>query len=188
MSIVNSNNFLYKTVDGVKQFFSPLVSAATVVRKDGTRLEQDGIVSADTLHGKVWSEMILEIYPVGSIYISASATSPASLFGGTWEQIEGRFLLACGDNGDGWNYSPGSTGGEPTHKLTVNEMPSHTHVIYRNTGTDDSNFSGHIANRVAANDTDDAQKQTVTSDATGGSAAHNNMPPYLAVYMWKRVN
>ena len=48
MSIVYSNNFLHKTVDGVKQFFSPLVNAATVVRKDGTRLEQDGKVYADT--------------------------------------------------------------------------------------------------------------------------------------------
>ena len=48
MSIVNSNNFLHKTVDGVKQFFSPLVNAATVVLKDGTRLEKDGRIHADT--------------------------------------------------------------------------------------------------------------------------------------------
>ena len=48
MSIVNSNNFLHKTVDGVKQFFSPLVHAATVVLKDGTRLEKDGKIHADT--------------------------------------------------------------------------------------------------------------------------------------------
>lgn len=56
MSIVNSNNFLHKTVDGVKQFFSPLVNAATVVRKDGTRLEQDGVINADKLGGVAASE------------------------------------------------------------------------------------------------------------------------------------
>lgn len=56
MSIVNSNNFLHKTVDGVKQFFSPLVNAATVVRKDGTRLEQDGVIDADKLGGVAASD------------------------------------------------------------------------------------------------------------------------------------
>lgn len=165
----------------------PLTTADQVILSDGSRLEKAGKINVDKLGGRTLAEIMLALYPVGAVYISVNSTSPASLFGGTWEQIKGRFLLAYGDNGDGWNYSLGSTGGEPTHKLTVNEMPSHTHVIYRNIGTDDNNFSGHIANRVAANDTSDDNKQTVTSDATGGSAAHNNLPPYLAVCMWKRV-
>lgn len=61
-------------------------------------------------------------YPVGAVYISFADTDPSELFGGTWEPIEGRFLLAASSD-----YEVGSTGGEATHKLTVAEMPSHTH-------------------------------------------------------------
>ena len=185
----------------------PLTTADQVILSDGSRLEKnkqitannseklnnvaaseyalktDTVLNSEKLGGKTLAEIMLEIYPVGAVYISVNSTSPASLFGGTWETLNDVFLLAAGSYANA-----GTFGGEPTHKLTVNEMPSHTHVIYRNTGTDDNNFSGHIANRVAANDTSDTNKQTVTSDATGGSAAHNNMPPYLAVYMWKRMS
>ena len=160
----------------------PLTTADQVILSDGSRLEKDGKINADKLGGRTLAEIMLALYPVGAVYISVNSTSPASLFGGEWQILNDIFLLAAGSYANA-----GTFGGEATHTLTVNEMPSHTHVIYRNTGTDDNNFSGHIANRVAANDTSDDNKQTVTSDATGGNAAHNNMPPYLAVYMWKRV-
>ena len=62
-------------------------------------------------------------FPIGSIYLSVNSTSPASLFGGTWEKIKDKFLLASGDT-----YSAGATGGEATHTLTIEEMPSHSHV------------------------------------------------------------
>ena len=62
------------------------------------------------------------IYPVGSIYLSVNSANPQTLFGGTWEQLKDRFLLGAGDG-----YSAGSVGGEATHKLTTNEMPSHKH-------------------------------------------------------------
>lgn len=65
---------------------------------------------------------IYNLYPVGSIYMSVNSTNPSNYFGGTWEQIKDRFLLACGST-----YSNGSTGGETTHTLTVNEIPSHNH-------------------------------------------------------------
>lgn len=64
-----------------------------------------------------------KIYPIGSIYMSVNATSPSTLFGGTWVKIEGRFLL-----GSGGGYSLGAAGGEATHTLTIDEMPSHTHT------------------------------------------------------------
>ena len=63
-------------------------------------------------------------YPVGAIYISTVSTSPASLFGGTWEQLNDRFLLGAGDT-----YSAGSTGGEAEHTLTKAEMPNHSHTV-----------------------------------------------------------
>lgn len=50
----------------------------------------------------------LEIFPVGSIYTSINSTNPATLFGGTWEQIQGRFLLSASSS-----YAAGDTGGQP---------------------------------------------------------------------------
>lgn len=121
---------------------------------------------------------LLMVYPVGSIYISVNSTSPASLFGGTWEQIEDRFLLAAGST-----YGAGSTGGEAEHTLTIDEIPSHTHEVTRYTSTGDLTGTGYSR---------DQNVKTVKDTAygpypTGGGQPHNNMPPYLAVYMWKRV-
>ena len=76
----------------------------------------------ETTFDTMFAQKMLSIYPVGAIYMSVSSTSPASLFGGTWEQIQNRFLLAAGDT-----YAAGKTGGEATHTLTVEEMPAHNH-------------------------------------------------------------
>lgn len=118
------------------------------------------------------------IYPIGAIYLSVSATNPATLFGGKWEQIKDRFLLAAGDT-----YAIGTTGGEATHKLTVAEMPSHSHGIY---GAKSGN-TWPISN--AGNDWQLTTKSWNTNmlTNTGGNQAHNNMPPYIVVYVWKRV-
>ena len=120
---------------------------------------------------------IYNLYPVGSIYMSVNSTNPSNYFGGTWEQIKDRFLLACGST-----YSNGSTGGEATHTLTVNEIPSHNHPI-KNT-----NVGGGVTtyNTVKAEDKR-GWGGNIYTDNTGGGQAHNNMPPYLAVYIWKRV-
>ena len=124
---------------------------------------------------------LLTVYPVGSIYMSASATSPASLFGGTWEQLKDRFLLGAGDD-----YSAGNTGGEETHKLTVDEMPSHTHTTGSVVGNDGNMYG---VKRDYTNDSGTgAMYQALNMSNAGGDAAHNNMPPYLVVYMWKRVS
>ena len=70
-----------------------------------------------------------QIYPVGSIYITANATNPSVLFGGTWEQLKGKFLVGV-DSSDTDFETSGKTGGEKTHTLTIDEMPSHNHKIY----------------------------------------------------------
>lgn len=125
------------------------------------------------------------VYPVGSIYMSINSVSPDTLFGGTWEQLKDRFLLAAGDS-----YEVGSTGGEETHTLTVNEMPSHNHA-FTDTGRMlmwDSNCSP-LYDPSSYNGTD-GNIQTTWNTMTaysGGGAAHNNMPPYLTVYMWRRT-
>lgn len=119
---------------------------------------------------------MLDVYPVGSIYMSVNATSPQTLFGGTWEQIQDCFLLAAGSS-----YAAGSTGGEETHTLTISEMPSHNHNL-RIQGTETAANALTYAsqkNRYGAGGT--------LVQNTGGGQPHNNMPPYLAVYVWQRT-
>lgn len=133
----------------------------------------------DNFVAAIKSSIVNAIYPVGSIYMSVNSTSPATLFGGTWVQLKDRFLL-----GRGSTYSNGATGGEATHKLTVNEMPKHTHSIYYYLSSGSLSFGYNFSNKGAVS--------AVTVDSsgigiTGGDVAHNNMPPYLVVYMWKRT-
>ena len=124
----------------------------------------------------VASDSILNMtYPVGSIYISVNNTSPAVLFGGTWEQIQNRFLLSAGSS-----YSAGATGGEATHTLTIDEMPKHRHSSKGWAAVTD--YSGDYYTLGAQ-----GQSDNYTTNYTGGSQPHNNMPPYLVVYMWKRT-
>ena len=118
------------------------------------------------------------IWPVGSVYISVTDTSPEALFGGTWQRIEDRFLLAAGDS-----YPLGSTGGEAQHALTAAELPQHTHG-YDYTGQSD--VTGVTAIRVYDGDSRlNEYKGKATSNC--GGQAHNNMPPYVAVNIWKRT-
>ena len=119
-------------------------------------------------------------HPIGSIYITTTNVSPSNIFGGTWEQLKDRFLLACGDK-----YNPGTTGGEAEHTLSIDEMPSHYHET--------------ADNKILANDQDDypisfmnGTNARISQNAratlsTGGNLPHNNMPPYITVYVWKRV-
>ena len=117
------------------------------------------------------------VYPVGSIFLSVNSTSPATLFGGTWLQIEDKFLLAAGST-----YLAGDTGGEATHTLTINEMPAHRHgVYYRAVVGNGSQWTIDPGTKGTAND-----GEWAIQDA-GGNGAHNNMPPYLVVYVWKRT-
>lgn len=119
------------------------------------------------------------LHPVGSIYQSTDPTSPADLFGGTWEQIKDRFLLAAGDS-----HAAGSTGGEEEHVLTAAEMANHTHG-YDYTGQSITEGVNAIRLYKAASTQYNAYTGKATSNC--GGQAHNNMPPYLAVYTWRRT-
>lgn len=143
------------------------------------------------------NNILNSIYPIGSVYISTSAVSPADLFGGTWVQIKGRFLLGTGTPdanttaywgtditnlaGDSLNSPVREMGGESKHTLDVNQIPSHRHAaVFVAEGSGDFlTFQG--ANRVG-----DTNPWAYGSYA-GGGGAHNNMPPYFAVYMWERT-
>lgn len=125
------------------------------------------------------SAMLDKAYPVGSIYMSVNSTNPQNLFGGTWVQIKDRFLLAAGTT-----YKAGATGGEATHTLTVDEIPNHQHVLwYPNEGGEQSAAIGY----PEAGSKNTWYAEASKTAGAGGGAAHNNMPPYLTVYIWKRT-
>lgn len=137
-------------------------------------------------------------YPIGAIYMSVDSTNPGSIFGGTWERIKGRFLLSADDG----SYNVNNTGGEATHKLTVAEMPSHTHTITwaqyskrysevtngANNGQEFVGGSADEGHQLAAFWCYDGNERSGKIQTVGSSNSHNNMPPYLVVYMWKRVS
>lgn len=150
---------------------------------------------------------LLAAYPIGSFYISLVSIDPGILFGGTWDQITGRFLIATGANEDNttnywgnlsansFNCPAGELGGEAWHTLSVNELASHQHPadegnanvgylrsaagVSRRTVASGSGATNHYYGSEAFSRT--------TGTYTGGNAGHNNMPPYLAVYMWTRI-
>lgn len=135
-----------------------------------------GVYTALGSHSTLSSALLDLVYPVDAIYMSVNSTSPASFLGGTWVQLKDKFLLGAGDT-----YSNGATGGEATHTLTVDEMPSHNHGI-KLAGGSQSGGSGFVNWTTGT-----YQDYQYTINNTGGGQAHNNMPPYLVVYMWKRT-
>lgn len=161
----------------------------------------EGEVSAQSL--RVGNKALVDlVYPVGSVYISTVATDPAVLFGGGWQAIEDRFLLAAGNA-----YTALSTGGESSHTLTVEEMPAHRHTITVNgdgqhshyienysviassgSGVMESWGSGSGVSRSIYTDADGYHSHTASASLTGGGAAFDLLPPYLTVYMWKRIS
>lgn len=131
------------------------------------------------------SNYILDnVYPVGSIYMSVNSTNPKNLFGGTWEQIQGRFLFGMNSS-----YPAGSTGGEITHKLTTAEMPTHAHYMASGNAGGDGTWKPDAGWYLVTDVTDNTTTwwAQIGMNNAGGSEAHNNMPPYLSVYIWKRT-
>lgn len=119
---------------------------------------------------------------IGFVYITMAADDhPAEYFGGgTWEKIEGKFLLAASDA-----YPVESTGGEAEHKLTIAEMPSHTHGF-----TNGVNVMGSTSHSFASGNGQWAPSGTVLRTdiiKTGGDQSHNNLPPYVAAFMYRRI-
>ena len=151
------------------------------------------IVNSDMkVAGKTLKRYMLDFfYPVGAIYTSTSSTSPVTLFGGTWEEITGRFLLAHDSS-----HPAASTGGEYQHILTVDEMPSHRHssddYVYGYPTPSaregrDTECSWVNNGQPDSNNPSTGENGPIRTSYVGGGKAHNNTPPYLSVYMWKRT-
>lgn len=135
-----------------------------------------------TVGGKTLVDLI---YPVGAYYRSSDPTSPEELFGGTWEEIHGRFLFAADDA-----HPAGSTGGEESHILTEAEIAPHKHAMAYGPESSASG-TGFPYGIAAGSATNSAGGRGYASNlgtfSAGGGQPHNNMPPYLATYTWHRI-
>ncbi len=179
----------------------------------GLKLDSNGLIVKDVIAGndilsnkadKTYVDEKLSdvsfnidlIYPIGSIYMSVNSTNPSILFGGEWEQIEDRFLLGAGNS-----YLAGSTGGEAKVTLTSSQVPNVIGDITLHSGGTATNissvsgcFSANITNTNSYRNGGDTIGNSADSigvihfDNGGKSGSHNNMPPYLTVYMWKRIS
>lgn len=120
------------------------------------------------------------VWPVGAIYMSSSNVSPASLFGGTWKKIEDdRFWLP--------SKTSLTSGGESTHKLTINEMPKHAHKHFMNAADEASSASYWIPGNAFGGRCPVMGADKLIGEYVGGGAAHNNLPPYRTCYCWYRT-
>ena len=158
---------------GVGQYAFAMIKQGVVLGPDSYLFDKQNIIKSflDFFH------------PVGSIYISTSSTfNPQTAWGGTWKKTaDGRCLIGASDK-----YPLRSTGGEAEHTLTVNEMPAHRHYKSRVNWYNDLQTNGISVNIVAKSNlkVDGSDHYT---DYAGNSKAHNNMQPYLAVYIWERT-
>lgn len=143
-------------------------------------------------------ELLDLVYPVGSVYISFNNTSPENFLGGTWTQIQDRFLLAASDT-----YPAGFNGGEANVALSQDNIPRMT------TSSANKSYSTTRVMGQAGSGTNTTSRRSAAAEApTGGASwefvniswnsnhnhtvggngtAHNNMPPYIGVYMWRRT-
>ena len=128
-------------------------------------------------------------YPIGKMYITMGNEDPNETIGGTWELTASGKVLVGVDTSDVDFNTVGKTGGEKTHILKVEEMPSHNHKIYGNpygsaTWIDGVQRMKYDVNTKTASDTYQLDAPILNN---GGGQAHNNLQPYVAVYMWKRI-
>lgn len=169
-----------KTDDKLNLEVDNLKIACLTSKNNKFSLDEEGNLTVNSITSKISNQNtfdILSVYPIGSIYMSVSEVNPSTLFGGSWQRITGRFLLGAVDNNN--TYGPGKTGGEETHILTIDEMPAHNHTYSKISG------ASSYKDTASGGAWGDYNAQTTS---TGGSKAHNNMPPFLAVYIWKRIN
>ncbi len=139
---------------------------------------------------------LAKLYPVGSIYLSVNDTDPGTFIGGTWEQIKDRFLLAAGNT-----YAAGSTGGEETHTHKYGfqfgayygsismEQDAQSGALHGGTGNPVGSAYAADVNSDVNNNAASAKKNLRLSHykSIADTSSASNMPPYLAVYAWKRT-
>ena len=130
-------------------------------------------------------DLIDQIFPVGIILSFDTDVDPNELYGGTWVRIKGRFIWSVGDG-----ETAGTVGGEKTHTLTINEMPTHSHepdmwAQVMSPGGDTGSY-GAVGTKIGSY-RDYEDKQNYRTSSVGGNQPHNNMPPYYGANTWRRI-
>ena len=149
----------------------------------------DGVTSAiqTQLDAKTTQLATLQaVYPVGAIYISVSSTNPASIFGfGTWvtTNTTGRMLIGVQSSNSRWDTAL-ETGGDEEITLNENQIPSHRHGGIYPSGASGGYSQAFDVDHPQTGADLGSQKYTTY---TGGGQPHDNMPPFVAVYMWQRT-
>lgn len=145
---------------------------------------------SDTILNNMQVELMKLVFPIGSTYITQTNTNPSTILKfGTWERLKGKVLVGLDEDDTDFN-TIGKTGGEKTHTLTVNEMPSHNHNVKYNTESGIAAASVLGTDRTASDTegTSGAGDWYVWTTGAGGDQPHNNLQPYQVVgYMWKRT-
>ena len=154
--------------------------------------------------------LIDKIYPVGSIYISTNSTSPATLFGGTWKQIKGRYLIGAGGSAEKQNnngvqtlrnsdignsnwFKLGETGGEYYHKLTNNELPKLTGQFWNTHWANANTYANGVFKEVSGGTdnytgtSSNSREYSKIQMNIGNDEYHATLSPYLAVNIWERT-
>jgi hypothetical protein len=185
-------------------------TSSTAYRGDRGKTAYDHSQAAGNPHNTTAAQisgLINAIYPVGSIYMSVSSTSPSTLFGGTWVRLQGRFLLGAGENGanttDCWGSLPAGTIYPPAGEMAGTDRHRHNAGTLRACiGAVDSQVSqiGYIATAVDPSTPTANYKFSATgewppqdhtfsqqTDVAGDTSFTMTLPPYLVVYMWKRT-
>ena len=151
---------------------------------------KNSIVNLDRKFEDLNSDLLERVYPIGSIYISVSNIDPSSSFGGIWERFAKGKTLVGVDESDVDFSTVRQSGGEKIHKLSEKEIPAHSHdenpVIWMWDGNkkNGANITGSTnCNTIIANST-----QKLSTGSTGGGQSHNNLQPYVTVYMWIRTH
>jgi hypothetical protein len=191
----------YGPADTVTSTNLNVLGRPTAALDAGTIVDADISASANIAGSKLASDALAAAYPVGSIYMNASdSTNPATLLGfGTWVAFGAGKVPVGIDAGDTDFDAAEETGGAKTHTLDLDEMPSHRHGGIQPSGSAGSNSNGFdVDNPNSGDDTQGSQKFTKyagglgsTVDgiltSAGATQAHNNLQPYIVVYMWKRT-
>ena len=190
-SLETDNTINKRDISNLRNRVSSLENDNTINKRDISNLRnrvstnESNISDLQTDISNYWKTL----YPIGSIYISTSSTfNPNTAWGGTWvKTADGRCLIGANST-----YPLGSTGGEAEHTLSLNEIPSHDHNLsdwamsWKMQGVaGEVNINTSVTSNAWSDNHGFFKSQT--SKATGGGQAHNNMQPYLAVYIWKRT-
>lgn len=159
---------------------------------DGNGASISGCLSADCINvGNL--ALVDYIFPIGSVFFSADNVSPAIRFSETtWERIaQGRFIAGVGIGNDGVNsknITEGNNIGEYNHTLTIDEMPSHSHLVRNGQGGDNTNPLSDNNGFAGENSFSDYGSFDNIIQPTGGNQPHNNTPPGFGLYIWRRTS